>query len=184
VRAVFTIAPNFQCNGAWVDRLLVAEGDGWRAPREAELAGLAPDAPPEDAAGCSCLFAIPEHLRSRFWAVLTEQAATGAGDFVAFANDLSRFLAFKGLPPPENAVVELLVQDASGRVEAADLWALVNLGEEPVLLAWPELRLRLSPGEACRIAAGWPPDVVPPAAVPPAEEPNVLVAIRSRLAAP
>jgi hypothetical protein len=119
-------------------------------------------------------------LRSGFWAVLSEQAATGAGDFVAFANDVSQFLAFKGLSPPENAVLELLVQDVSGRVEAADLWALVNVGEEPVLLAWPELRLRLGPGEGCRITASWPPDVVPPS-----EDPNALLAIRSHsVAAP
>jgi hypothetical protein len=177
VRGSFAIAPNFQCNGTWIDRLLVAEGDGWRAPRETELAGLTLESPTEDAAACSCLFSIPAHLRSRFWAVLTEQAATGAGDFVAFANDVSQFLAFKGLPPPESAVLELLVQDVSGSVEAADLWALVNLGEEPVVLAWPDLRLRLSPGEGCRITASWPPDVVPPS-----EDPNVLLAIRSHSA--
>jgi hypothetical protein len=175
VRACFTIAPNFQCSGSWIDRLLVAEGGGWRAPRDDELARLVPDVRPEDAAGCSCLFSVPAHLRSRFWAVLTEQAATGAGDFVEFANELARFLRFKGLPPPANAVIELLVQDASGRVEAADLWALVNLGEEPVLLAWPELRLRLDPGEGCRTPASWSADVVPPA-----DEPNVLIAVRSR----
>ena len=113
--------------------------------------------------------------------MLSEQAAEGDGDFVAFADEMRRFLAFKELPPPADAVFELLVQDASGQVDASGLWALVNLGEEPVVLAWPELRLRLSPGEGCRVAAGLPPDVVPPAEEP--EEPNVLVAIRSGPAA-
>jgi hypothetical protein len=161
-----------------VDRLLVAEGEGWRAPHAAELAGLTLEMPSENASGCSCLFSIPAHLRSRFWAMLTEQATSGAGDFVAFAHDLTGFLAFKELPPPEDAVCELLVQDANGTFVTADLWALVNLGEDPILLAWPELRLRLSPGEGCQITAESPPGVVAPA-----EELNVLLAIRRRVEA-
>ena len=174
MRATFAVAPNFQCDGSWLDRLFVAEGDGWRAPSEAELAGLVAEAPESTA----CLFVIPAHMRARFWAMLSEQAAKGDGDFFAFADELGRFLAFKELSPPVDAVFELLVQDAGGQVDASGLWALVNLGEEPVALAWPQLRLRLNPGEGCRIAASLPPDVVPPG-----EEPNVLVAIRSGPAA-
>jgi hypothetical protein len=173
MRATFAIASNFQCSGGWLDRLLVAEGDGWRAPRDAELAGLVAEEPRMD--GAACLFVIPAHMSASFWAMLSEEAAAGAGDFLAFVDELSRFLAFKELSPPDGAMFELLVQDAGGTVDAADLWALVNLGEEPVLLAWPELRLRLSPREGCRIAANSFPSVVPPA-----EEPNVLVAIRLR----
>ncbi|MGZ8395818.1 MAG: hypothetical protein ACXWVB_04035 [Rhodoplanes sp.] len=73
---------------------------------------------------------------------------------------------------------ELLVQDGSGQVDATGLWALVNLGEEPVVLDWTDVRLRLSPGEGCRIPANLRPVIVPPT-----EEPNVLVAIRSGPAA-
>ena len=69
---------------------------------------------------------------------------------------------------------ELLVQDAAGTVKTDDVWALINFGEEPVLLAWPQLHLRLVPGEGCRMNAGLPPDVVPP----PKDELNVLLAIR------
>lgn len=174
MKARFAIAPNFQCKGSWTDRLLVAEGDGWRAPRDDELVGLTLDKPSEDAAACSFLFSIPAHMRTRFWAVLNEEATEGTGDFVKFSDDLAQFLTFKELPPPKNAVCELLVQKASGKVRTGDAWALINFGEEPVLLAWPRLRLRLVRGEGCRMTAGSPPDVVPPAK----DELNVLLAIR------
>lgn len=171
MRPTFAIASNFQCSGGWLDRLLVAEGDGWRAPRDAELAGLVAEEPRMD--GAACLFVIPAHMRASFWAMLSEEAAAGAGDFLAFADELSRFLAFKELSPPDGAMFELLVQDARGEVDAAGLWALVNFGDEPLLLDWPGVRLRIGPGEGCRIDPR-----VSPAIVPPAEEPNVMVAIR------
>ena len=53
----FAIASNFQCKGSWMDRLLVAEGERWRAPHEDELDSLTLNKPPEDAAACFCLFA-------------------------------------------------------------------------------------------------------------------------------
>ena len=59
-------------------------------------------------------------------------------------------------------------------METGDVWALINFGDEPVLLAWPQTRLKLSPGEGCRLTAGLPPDVEPP----PQDELNVLLAIR------
>lgn len=166
----FAIAPNFQCKGSWTDRLLVAEGDGWRAPLEPELAALTPDRPSESAA----LFSIPMHMRTRFWAMLDEEASAGTGDFDAFSDDLAQFLTFKELPPPQDSVYELLIQDGAGKVETGDVWALINFGEEPVLLAWPQLRLRLADGEGCRMIAGLPPEILPP----PDDEMNVLVAIR------
>jgi hypothetical protein len=176
VKLSFAIAPNFQCKGSWMERLLVAEGDGWRAPRDDELASLTSTQPSEDDAACSLLFAIPAHMRTRFWSMLDEEAATGTGDFVEFSDDLAQFLTFKNLSPPKDAVCELLAQDASGKVSTGDLWALINFGEEPILLAWPQLRLRLVPGEGCRMTVELPPDVVPPVK----DELNAFIAIRQR----
>ena len=135
-----------------MDRLLVVEGDGRRAPRDDDLAGLMSKKPAEDDPGCSVLFSIPVHMRTRFWTMLNEEAAAGTGDFVKFSDDVARFLTFKALPPPKDSVCELLVQDA----------------------AWPQLHLRLIPGEGCRMALGSPPNVAPP----PKGELNVLLAIR------
>ena len=176
MRPAFAIAANFHLDGGWLDRLLVPEGVDWRAPREAELAGLVTEA--QQADGVALLFVTPGHLRTRFWTMLSQQAAEGTGDFIAFADDLRQFLDFKALPPPQDAVFELLVQDASGQVDATGLWALVNFGEETVVLDWRDVRLRLSPGEGCRIPADLSPGIVPPT-----EEPNVLLAIRSGPAA-
>jgi hypothetical protein len=158
--------------------LLVAAGESWRAPDETELAGLTRETPQStvlaDDTACARLFSVPMHMRGRFWAMLDEEAAEGAGDFVNFSADLAEFLTFKALPPPKDAVYELILQDAAGQVTADDAWALVNFGEEPVLLAWPQLQLRLNAGEGLQVAPASPPDVVPPAN----DEMNVLVAIR------
>jgi hypothetical protein len=174
VNSSFAIASNFQCKGSWRDRLLVAECDRWRVPNEHELVSLTPNKPPQDAAACSLLFSVPAHMRTRFWAMLNEEASAGTGDFDEFSEDLVQFLTFKELPPPKDSVCELLVQDAGGKVRTGDVWALINFGEEPILLAWPRLRLQLAPGEGCRTAVGLPPDVVPP----PQDELNVLLAVR------
>lgn len=172
--ASFAVAPHFQCKGSWPDRLLVAEGGGWRAPDEDELNRLTLTASTTDGAACAWLFSVPAHMRHRFWAMLNDEATAGSGDFEYFSDDLAQFLAFKALPPPADAVYELLVQDVGGKVQTADVWALINFGEEPVLLGWPAVQLRLEPGEGLQIAAGAPPEVLPPAN----DELNVLVAIR------
>ncbi len=171
MRPAFAIAANFHVSGGWLDRLLVAENAGWRAPREDELAPFVTDAPRAD--GAFLLFAVPAHMSARFWAMLNEQAAEGTGDFITFAGDLRQFLAFKELPLPDDAAFELLAQDTGGQVNTAGLWALVNFGDEPLHLDWPDVRLRLGPGEGCRIDPRFPPGVAPPA-----DEPNVMVAIR------
>jgi hypothetical protein len=176
MRPTFALAPNFQSGGGWTDRLLVAERDGWRAPREDELAGLV--APDPLAEGAVCLFVMPGHLRAKFWAMLGEEAAEGTGDFIGFAEEVRQFLTFKELPPPADAVFELVVQDVGGEVKTAGLWSLVNFSDEPVLLAWPGVRLSLTPGAGCRLDFGFPPAVVPPA-----EEPAALLAIRIGAAA-
>lgn len=170
MRPAFAIAPNFHLDGAWPDRLLVAPNEGWRAPRQDELAALVGEASGADAVA---LFAIPAHMRARFWDMLGEEAAEGSGDFITFAADLRQFLAFKELPPPADAVFDLLVQDVGGAVDPASLWGLINFGEEPILLDWADVRLRLGRGEGCRVEPHSAPAVVPPA-----DEPNVMVAIR------
>lgn len=178
MKAAFAVAPNFHVNGSWADRLLVADGDGWRAPDEKERLALTRDAPPADGTACSCLFSVPMHLRTRFWAMLNDEAAEGTGNFISFSDDLAEFLTFKDLPPPKDALCELLLQDTGGKVTTDDVWALVNFGEEPFLLAWPGLQMRLNPGEGLRIAPGHPPDVVPPED----DDVNVLLAIRPEAA--
>ena len=175
MRPAFAVAPNFHLLAGWSDRLLVAEVAGWRGPRDGELAGLVAQESQTD--GAVLLFTVPAHMRGRFWDMLGEQAAEGTGDFVAFAGDVRQFLDFKALPPPGDAVFDLLVQDAGGTVEITALWGLVNFGEEPLLLEWPDVRLRLDPGEGCRIDPANPPSIVPP------EEPNVMMAIRLGAAA-
>lgn len=169
--ASFAVAPNFHCDGSWADRLLVVEGNGWRVPDESELAGLTSIAPGGDAV---CLFNVPMHMRSRFWTMLDDEATQGTGDFVYFSDDLAEFLTFKDLPPPSGSVCELLLQDAGGTVTTDEVWALVNFGEEPVLVAWPGLQLRLNSGEGIRTAPGLPANVMPPEN----GELNVLLAIR------
>lgn len=175
VNPLFAIARGFQCKGSWTDRLLVADGEDWRSPRNEELDSLTLKSPAENDAVCS-LFSIPAHMRRRFWSMLNEEVAEGAGDFVGFSDDLAQFLIFKEFSPPKESVCELLVQSPGGKVKTADVWALVNFGEESVLLAWPELRLQLSPGEGCRMTARFPPEVMPPRT----DELNALLAIRVR----
>jgi hypothetical protein len=176
MRPAFAVAPNFHVSGGWSDRLLVAGGAGWRTPREDELSPLVAQAPVAD--GAVLLFMMPAHMRARFWAMLNEQAAEGTGDFIGFSADMRQFLTFKELPPPDDLAFELLVQDAGGQVDAAGFWGLVNFGEEPLLLGWPDVRLRLDPGQGCRFG---PP--AHPAVVLPVEEPNVMLAIRRGSAA-
>ena len=173
MKPLFAIAPNFQCKGAWTDRLLVAEGSGWRKPLDDELPSLTVSEPSGEGA-VTCLFTIPAHMRARFWAMLEDEAESGVGDFVEFSIDLANFLTFKNLPPPNEPVCELLIQDTGGSLSTSDAWALINVGEEPVLLAWSQHQLRLVPGEGCRLAADLPPVVVPPAQ----DELNVVLAIR------
>jgi hypothetical protein len=171
MRPAFAVAPDFHLGGAWLDRLLVAGDEGWRAPHEDELAALVAEAPGPDVP--ALLFTVPAHMRAKFWEMLGEEAAEGTGDFVTFAAVLREFLAFKKLAPPGDAVFDLVVQDVGGAVGRAGLWALINFGDETLLLDWPGVRLRLGAGEGCRVAAG-----VPPSVVPPTDDPNVMVAIR------
>ena len=169
------VAPNFPPAGAWPERLLVPDSDAWRAPEEAELAALVREPTTQkELAECACLFVLPAHLRLSFWQMLQRQAEHGDGDFVAFAAEVARFLAFKQLPAPAGAAFELVVQTARGAFDGAGLWGVANLGDEPALIAWPTLRLRLGPGEGCRLPGGAAPDVLPGG-----DDPGVLLVVRS-----
>jgi hypothetical protein len=206
------VAPNFHLAADWDHRLAVAAGfertsaglhlprPPWRLPSSEELALLTAAAGDPDER--LCLFHLPGHLRSAFWQLL-EQAGGGAPDELAgfdiFAREAARFLAFKGLPPPEGASFELLLGPPgqpslfTGPARWPAVWAAVNLGEEDALLVlvnlsavalrrelvercpgteapaalpdlverflaacpdYPPVRLRLRPGEGCRLPAG------------------------------
>jgi len=176
MNAALCLAPHFHLPGAWTDRLLVPEGDAWRAPNEAELAAIVREPRTrEELAGCVCLFAIPAHLRSSFWSMLSRQAAEGDGDFVAFAEEVARFLAFKQTSPPAGAAFELVLRLAGGAFDGSGVWGVVNLADEPAFVAVAGLRLRLGQGEGCRVPPGTDLDVLPPEG----EEPGMLLIVRA-----
>lgn len=160
------VAPNFHLPDAPGGRLLVADGAGWRPSPEGEQSALV--APVEPV----LLFVLPGHLRSAFWAMLDQGGA--AAEFDAFALEVGRFLAFKQLPPPERAVFELALHGAGGKVEPGGLWAVVNLGDDPVVVGMPGLRLRLGAGEGCRL----PEEVAAEVLAPEGETPDVLLLVR------
>jgi hypothetical protein len=172
-RVLVAAAPNFHLPGALAERLLVADGGGWRPPTEAERAAIAPpDAAEAGRSGLVLLFALPAHLCSSLWAML-EQGQTREG-FDAFAAEVGQFLTFKQLPPPEQAVVELVLQGAGGVVEPSGLWAAINMGDGPVAVGLPGLRVRLGAGEGCRLPEGMVAQVLAPAG----EAPEVLLVVR------
>jgi hypothetical protein len=160
------VAPNFHLPGAPAGRLLVADGAGWRPPSEAELTAPVPSA------DSVLLFALPGHLRESLWGLLERGGA--AEDFGAVASEVGRFLAFKELSPPEGAVLELVLHGAGGKVEPRGLWAAVNLGDEPVVVGLPGLRVRLGAGEAARLPMGVAAELIPPEG----EAPDVLLLVR------
>jgi hypothetical protein len=149
------VAPNFHLPGAAAERVLDAGA-----------------APADPTGGLVLLFAVPGHLRASFWDMM-DRAEAGQG-FDGFAAEVGRFLAFKQLPPPERAVFELVLHGPGGGFEGRDLWAVVNLGEESVVVGLPGLRLRLGPGEGCVLPEGVAAEVLPPEG----EVPDVLLAVR------
>jgi hypothetical protein len=174
VKPCFAIARNFQLKDSLTDRLLVADGESWRSPTNDELDSLTPEASSRDEAACCSLMSLPAHMSARFWSMLNEEVADGTGNFDEFSEDLAEFLSFKGLSLPAETVCELLIQEAGGQVKTDDVWALINFGDEAVLLAWPRLRLRLGPAEGCLMPKGLVADVIPPQG----EDMNVLFAVR------
>lgn len=167
------VAPNFHLPDAPAGRLFLADGAGWRLASECELSATVPQsATPDQLSGLVLLFALPGHLHSSFWAML-EQAGTGEG-FDAFALEVGRFLAFKQLPAPEHAVFELVLHGAGGKIEPGGLWAVINLGDNPVVVGVRGLRLRLGAGEGGRLPESVAAQVLPPET----EAPHVLLLVR------
>jgi hypothetical protein len=166
------VAPNFHLPDA-AARLLVGDATGSRPPYEGERAAMAlPTVTPEALSGSLLLFALPGHLRSTLWGML-EQGEAAEG-FDAFASEVGWFLAFKQLPAPEGAIFELVLHAAGGKVEPRGLWAVVNLGDAPVVVAVPGLRVRLGAGEGGRLPEGVAADVI----APEGDAPDVLLLVR------
>jgi hypothetical protein len=170
------VAPNFHLDSP-ADRLLVVDGSGWRALTDAEHAAhLALQATPIEPNSRVLLFTIPARLRTACWAVLEQKE--GDTGFDGVAAEIGKFLRFKQLPPPERALFELVLHGPAGKTEPGDLWAIVNLGDDPVLIGLPELRVRLGTAEGCRLPEGLQVTVVPPDG----ETPHLLLVMRAGLA--
>lgn len=141
--------------------------DSWRDLTSDELALLVStsSAPlsDEDLDASFSLFQLPAHLRSAWWTVL-EQGAGALGDvplpgFDQFVNQVAAFLSFKGLPFPENARCDVVVNNSGRTVDSLGsemtragglrtslapwhswdfdkkdnvprLWGVINLGDE------------------------------------------------------
>jgi hypothetical protein len=215
---VLFVAPRFYLSVDWGDRLLlggVQEEAGrllpappWRRPTPEEQAPLVADpagwSAADALAGGVCLFGLPQHLRTRFWALLGQGGPPLPG-FDPFVQEVGRFLAFKGLPAPPGAVFDLVlcppgqrsVGYAAGGARPAGLadsapgwWGGVNLGEEAVSLlvvnrpgedlpARPGgctlVRIRIDPGEGFRLP---PCGVRADVATLDGQEPGVLLMVR------
>lgn len=197
-------APRFSIEPAWAwsERLRINSGvredDGrffpnpdWRPATDAELAVLIEGShrpqhefPLEDL----CLFAITEHLRSRFWSLAQGGLGGSAerGDWsLRFARELIEFARFKGLPLSPSCTFDLKISQAgqpSTRIDAAagdsrlaglDLDRLdsgprplggINLGDEPtglvILNLGPaRIRERLAASELPEASLATPRDL-------------------------
>jgi len=172
------VFPTFHMPIDWRDRLLLSAGvdhapdalvprPPWRSPDERELRCLCPDgaASLRDAI---CLFQLPRHLHLAWGTILDRAVEAGSAKldgFDAFVADVSRFLAFKEMPVPDGAVVDLVVSNPSNELRVGEpddnWWGGVNLGEEPTSLVcfnvgspppdYPAVRLRIEPGEGFRL---------------------------------
>jgi hypothetical protein len=167
------VAPNFHLRNAPAGRVLLADGTSWRPMSKGERSAVATQSATQDERNdLILLFALPGHLRSGFWYML-EHGETAAG-FEAFAAEVGQFLAFKQLPPPERAAVELVLHGAAGTVDPHCLWAIINLGDAPVLVAVPGLRVCLESGEGARLPQAVTAEIVPPDG----DAPHVLLLVR------
>jgi len=131
-----------------------------------------PSATPDPLSGSVLLFVLPGHLRSSFWGMLEHGGAAGALD--TFAAEVGHFLTFKQLPPPESAVFELVLHGDRAKVEPRGLWAVVNLGDDPVVVGVPGLRVCLGAGEGGRFPEEVAPEIIPPEG----DAPDVLLLVR------
>jgi hypothetical protein len=154
------VAPNFHLHGALADRLLIADGAGWRPPCDSERSMFVPQSALPDASDAILLFTLPGHLLSFFWGMLKRGVL--AEDFDTITSEVARFLTFKQLPPPERAIFELVLHGAGANVEQRSPWAVMNLGDDPILVGLRGLRLRLGSGEGIRLSEEIETEFVPP----------------------
>jgi hypothetical protein len=138
------VAPLFHLPVDWGRRLQLGSfpHSDWRSPDAAELALLLPDEsqpmPRENLTDCLCLFQLPRHLLTAWWGLAAQLDASGvmpSGGFDAFALEVERFMAFKELPLPEGASLDLLVSQPGQRsvhdqAGSSELWGGINLGDE------------------------------------------------------
>jgi hypothetical protein len=192
------VAPMFHLPVEWGRRLFLetaVEGT-WRSPDAAELTQLLPDeslpVPRESLTDYLCLFRLPQHLRAAWWRLLeqaNEMGTMSPHGFDVFAVAVGQFLAYKELPLPEGASLELLVSKAGQQAVpelscGRPLWGAINLGDEPTSLVFEnvpgnELRVRLliEPGEGCRLPTGG---VLVDGYTLDKREPDVLLLVRRR----
>jgi hypothetical protein len=170
------VAPNFHLPGAPADRVLIADGTAWRPASASEWTALAPaSVPGAPGSGSVLLFVLPEHLRSAVWQLLERGGVRN--EFDALAAEVGQFLAFKNLPPPERAIFELVLHGPAGNVATDDLWAVANLGDDPITIGVPGFRVRLQAGEGVRL-----PETVATEMIPPTEDvPDLLLTVRRAL---
>ena len=202
------IAPNFHLRLTWTARLLIVDGTRigepclpWREPTAAELALLVLDeAGPRDALrDCLCLFQIPAHLRSAFWAILEQFGELPPDRAERFFLEVGEFLDFKNLPVPPRAVWEVTAGKlGSDESSALPIWGAINLGDEPTAIvfvnlsadetralslesgpdggSYPCVQIQLEPGEGYRLPVGG----VPMIALPSDEQQlDVMLVIRT-----
>jgi hypothetical protein len=141
----FAVAPHFHLPIDWSKRLRTCPGN--------QLAPLIQSDPAEQHS-CVLLFALPQHLRARWWAILEQSAdSLGKGSipgFDDFARRVGEFLSFKQLSPPDDSQFDAVVHaDAL----SPHTWGLINLGEGELTVVFPTSRLRLviHPGEGVRL---------------------------------
>lgn len=157
------VAANFYLDAS-TDRVLIADGAGWRALNEEEMSGFATDET------SLLLFTLPTRLRTACWTVLEKNAE----DFDGVAAEIASFLSFKQLAPPKGATFELVLHGPAGTLASSGFWAIVNLGDDLAVITVPGVRLQLRTGEGCRFPEGCAVQVVAPAS----ETPHMLLAIR------
>jgi hypothetical protein len=168
----FTVAPRFHLGGDWSARLQVCSAGSWLAVHGEDISLLTEAASPDDSI---CLFRIPDHMRSSFWALLEQTADLGTGQlpgFDHFATQLNDFMAFKQFGLPAGARCDLVVSRENRR--CGELWGAINLADEPTSVVFTAaaagnaVKLILAPGEGfrrpenCSILTSFPGDAQAP----------------------
>jgi hypothetical protein len=68
----------------------------------------------------------------------------------------------------------LVLHGVGGKVESRGLWAVVNLGDDPVVVGVSGVRVRLGAGEGGRLPEEVAAEVIPPEG----DAPDVLLLVR------